>query len=382
MKLSIFALCTLLCSRVFGHPYTSETTWLPATTTSVEELWVAPEPTEVAHLYGKRGDGNILQARDTTATTDSTTSTDTTTDTTDTTTSETSTSTTTSTTATSTSETSTSTSSTSTASTSTASTSTASTSTASTSTSSTTTSSTTTSSSTTTTSASTTTSTSSTATATSSSTAELDEWNRRGNVAAIVFGCCMISLFGGLSLLYCLRNKAKARRIAARKELEASLSESKVPLVAAKHNSATDLELNRSSMMFTNKAETEYLPTQDASSVPNHHSHSHTSSTTSQTTAGQSSTREHMPRAYSNDQHTPLNGVSPFDRAPLSIRSKMHACGILREDEYFTFVYSGCHSGQVAHFLFHLLPSRAKIRYKSSGQSYKTDLLSKKVRTS
>ncbi|KAJ5399449.1 hypothetical protein N7465_009938 [Penicillium sp. CMV-2018d] len=303
MKFSIFAICTVLCSRVLGHPYTSAT-WLPATTTSVEELWVAPEPTEVAHLYGKRGYGEILQARDATATTDSTTSTDATTDTTDTTTSETSTSTTTSTTATSTSETSTSTSSTSTASTSTASTSTTSTSTTSTSTSSAT-SSTTTSSSTTTTSASTTTSTS-TATATSSSTAELDEWNRRGNIAAIVFGCCMISLFGGLSLLYCLRNKAKARRIAARKEMEASLSDSKIPLVAAKHNSATDIELNRSSIMFTNKPEMEYLPTQDTTSVPNHHSHSHTSSATSQTTAGQSSTREHMPRAYSNDQHTPL----------------------------------------------------------------------------
>ncbi|KAJ5209352.1 hypothetical protein N7449_003731 [Penicillium cf. viridicatum] len=289
MKLSIFALCTVLCSRVLGHPYTSETTWIPATTTSVEELWVVPEPTEVAHLYGKRGYGEILQARDTTATTDSTTSTDTTTDTTDTTTSETSTSTTTSTTATSTLE---------------ASTSTSSTSTTSTSTTSTSTSSTTTSSSTTTTSASTTTSTSS-ATATSSSTAELDEWNRRGNIAAIVFGCCMISLFGGLSLLYCLRNKAKARRIAARKELEASPSYSKIPLVAAKHNSATDLELNRSSMMFTNKPETEYFPAQGPPSGPNYQSHSHTASTTSQTTTDQSSTREHMPRAYSNDQHTP-----------------------------------------------------------------------------
>ncbi|KAJ9484197.1 hypothetical protein VN97_g9188 [Penicillium thymicola] len=258
MKLSIFGLCTVLCSRVLGQPYTS-TTWIPATTTSVEEL--VPQPTGVAHLYGKRGYGETLQARDTTATTDSTTSTDTTTDTTDTATSETSTST-TSTTAASTSETSTSTSSTSTTSTSASST--------------------TAISSTTTTSASTTST--STAAATSSSTAELDEWNRRGNITAIVFGCCMISLFGGLSLLYCLRDKAKARRIAARKELEASLSYSKIPLVATKHNSATDLEVNRSSMMFTNKPDTEYFPAQDAPLVPSHHSHSHTTSTTSQTT--------------------------------------------------------------------------------------------------
>ncbi|KOS37169.1 hypothetical protein ACN38_g12047 [Penicillium nordicum] len=273
MKFSIFGLCTVLCSRVLGHPYTSETTWIPATTTSVEEL--VPEPTEVAHLYGKRGYGEIIQARDTTATTDSTTSTDTTTDATDTT---------TSTTATSTSETSTSTSSTFTTSTSISSN----------------TSSTTAISSTTTTSASTTTSTS-TATATSSSTAELDEWNRRGNIRAIVFGCCMISLFGGLSLLYCLRNKAKARRIAAQKELEASPSYSKIPLVATKHNSATDLEVTRSSMMFTNKPDTEYFPAQDAPLVPSHHSHSHTTSTTSQTTVGQSSTTEHMSRAHSSD---------------------------------------------------------------------------------
>jgi hypothetical protein len=132
------------------------------------------------------------------------------------------------------------------------------------------------------------------------------EWNRRGNIAAIVFGCSMISLFGGLSLLYCLRNKAKAKRIAARKELVASPSYSKLPLVAAKHNSATDFELNRSSMMFNNKPETDYFPAQGAPSVPEYQSHSHTTSTTSQTTAGQSSTREHMPRAYSNDQHAPL----------------------------------------------------------------------------
>ncbi|KAK4871036.1 hypothetical protein LT330_000273 [Penicillium expansum] len=311
MQLSIFALCTVLCSRVLGHPYTSETTsWISATTTSVEDLWAVSKPTEAAHLYGKRGYDVILQARDTTTTTDSTTSTDTTSDTTttdatttDTTTSETSTSTTstTSTTATSTSETSTSSSTSSTSTTTTSATSTSATSSSTTSTSTTST----TSSSTTTSSASTTTSTA-TATATSSSTAELDEWNRRGNIAAIVFGCCMISLFGGLSLLYCLRNKARARRIAARKELESSQSYSKIPLVAAKHNSATDLELNRSSMMFTNKPDTEYFPARSDPSVSNYHGHSHNTSTTSQTTAGQSSTRSQTPRAYSNEQHMPL----------------------------------------------------------------------------
>ncbi|KAJ6188100.1 hypothetical protein N7519_003008 [Penicillium mononematosum] len=289
MQLSILALCTLLCPRVLGHPYVSETTCISATKTSVENLWVVSEPTEVSHIQGKRGYGEILQARDTTATTDSTTSTDTTTDTT---TSETSTSITTSTS--STSETSTSTSSTSTTSTSTTST----------------TSSTTSTSSTTTSSASTTTSTT-TATATSSSTAELDEWNRRGNITAIVFGCCMISLFVGISVIYCVRDRARARRIAARKELESSSSDSKIPLVAAKDKAIADIEVNRSSMMFTNQPQTEYFPARSIPSVSNHHSHttSATSQTaTSQTTTSQTttSTRDHASRAHINEQHTPL----------------------------------------------------------------------------
>ncbi|KAJ5034733.1 hypothetical protein NUH16_006176 [Penicillium rubens] len=46
MQLSILALCTLLCPRVLGHPYASESTWISATTTSVENLWAISEPTE------------------------------------------------------------------------------------------------------------------------------------------------------------------------------------------------------------------------------------------------------------------------------------------------------------------------------------------------
>ncbi|OQE29039.1 hypothetical protein PENFLA_c004G07956 [Penicillium flavigenum] len=122
-----------------------------------------------------------------------------------------------------------------------------------------------------------------------------------GNITAIVFGCCMISLFGGISVIYCARDRARARRIAARKELESSSSDSKIPLVAAKDNAIADLEVNRSSMMFTNQPQTEYFPARSTPSVSNHHSH--TTSATSQTTT---STRDHASRAHINEQNTPL----------------------------------------------------------------------------
>ncbi|KAJ5486780.1 hypothetical protein N7530_001080 [Penicillium desertorum] len=122
-----------------------------------------------------------------------------------------------------------------------------------------------------------------------------------GNITAIVFGCCMISLFGGISVVYCARDRARARRIAARKELASSSSDSKTPLVAVKDKAIADLEVNRSSMMFTNHPQTEYFPVRSAPSVSNHHSH--TTSATSQTTT---STRDHASRAHINEQNTPL----------------------------------------------------------------------------
>lgn len=111
----------------------------------------------------------------------------------------------------------------------------------------------------------------------------------------------MISLFAGISVIYCARDRARARRIAARKELESSSSGSKIPLVAAKDNAIADLEVNRSSMMFTNQPQTEYFPTRSTLSVSNHHSH--TTSAMSQTTTF---TSDHVSRAHINQQNTPL----------------------------------------------------------------------------
>ncbi|CAI7571147.1 unnamed protein product [Penicillium glandicola] len=269
MQFLTFALCTILCSRVLGHPYDPQTTWTTVTTTSVEDLWAASEPSEVAPLYGKRGYGEVLRARDTTATSASTTST------TSTTTSTTTTSSTTSTTSTTTSTTTTSTA-TATA-TSTTTTATGTTTTATTTTSSATTSTSTTTASTTTSTSSTTTTT--TSTASSSSAAALAEWNRTGNITAIVFGCCMISLFLGVSILYCASDRARERRIEARKALDATPSYSKIPLVAK----SPDFETKRSSMMFTNNPQTDYFPAR--STTPSASNHNHTYSATSHTTA-------------------------------------------------------------------------------------------------
>lgn len=110
----------------------------------------------------------------------------------------------------------------------------------------------------------------------------------------------MISLFSGVSLFYCMRQRAKTRRIAARKLLHSNPSYSKLPLVTTKGKSTTNVEVDRSSMMFTSQPETEYFPARSAPSLSNYHSH--TTSTTSRTTA---STRDYRPQAHTNEQTTP-----------------------------------------------------------------------------
>ncbi|KAJ5369675.1 uncharacterized protein N7496_005767 [Penicillium cataractarum] len=215
------------------------------TATSLETLKdeLSPASSDGGLIYlGVRDaiDRVIIVARDTSTTSESTTST------TETTTSSTSTSTTSSETTSTSTTTSSSTSTSSTSSTSTTSTATTS-STSSTSTQSTTSStSTTSSSSTTTTSSSTTTS---TASATSTTSAEIAEWNRKGNIAAIIFSCCLVSLFSGVSILHCAKDRAKSKRIAARELLKAK-SIAAESLVASRGGSTAELIPDRSSMMF------------------------------------------------------------------------------------------------------------------------------------
>ena len=257
MQILIFALWAVQCSRVLGHPYIFENTWVAAQTTSITNLLPAPE-TNGAVLYEKRGYGEILHVRDTTAITDSTSTTETASETSISSTSTSSTSSTTSSTSSSTSTSGSTTISSTTSSTTSTSLSTSSTSTSS--------------SSTTTTSSSTKTAT--TATATSSSTAHLDAWNRKGNIAAIVFGCCLVSLFIGISIVHCARDRAKARRIAARELLKSGSSYSLIPPTAAKGSFTPEVKMDRSSTMFTNNPQADYFPTpRSTPSVSNYHNH-------------------------------------------------------------------------------------------------------------
>ncbi|KAJ5384126.1 hypothetical protein N7517_002037 [Penicillium concentricum] len=313
MRISIFALCTVLCSRVRAQPYASEITWISATTTSVECSWPLSEPTEVAQVYGKRRYGDILQARDTTAaaevtsTADATTA-DATTDTTaaetteatsaenttsEKTTSETTTSTTEATTASPTSETTTETTETTETSETPTSTTETTSSTASSSSVAASSTSATTSTPTSTSSASSTTSATPTATG-SMSKAELADWNHKGNIAAIVFGACFIAIFLGVAIAYYALGRAKARRIAANQLADSSQSYSKIPLVAVKEP-PTDLEVNRSSTMYTNNPQAQYFPAGGAPSVSNY---SDTPSAVSPITADHSFPREHIPRGH------------------------------------------------------------------------------------
>ncbi|KAJ5189028.1 hypothetical protein N7491_005352 [Penicillium cf. griseofulvum] len=305
MRSSILALCTVLCSRVLGHPYTSEITWNPATT-SVENSWPVSEPSEVAQLNRKRGYGEILQARDTTTTAESTASTtDTTTSETAETASETTTSeaTTSATTSEATSEATTSTTESTASPTSETTTETTSTSTTPASTSSTTSSSSVTASSTSvttitstsTSSPSTTATDTTTTTPTSMTAAELAEWNHRGNIAAIAFGSCFISIFIGVAIVYYACGKAKARRIAASKLSNSSQSYSKIPLAAIQEAPSTDLEADRSHTAYTNNPQTHYSPAGNTPSV-SHYSDTH--SAVSAITADRSSARGHTSRTH------------------------------------------------------------------------------------
>ncbi|OQE25355.1 hypothetical protein PENSTE_c006G06646 [Penicillium steckii] len=217
-----------------------------------------------------------LVARATTATTDSTTST------TDTTTS------------TSSSETTTSSTSSTTTSDSTTTSSTTSTSTTSTSTSTSTSSTSTTSSSTTTTASTTT----STATSTSTTSAAVKEYNRKGNIAAIAFACCLISLFLGISIIHCARDRAKSKRIAER-ELLKETAASTMPLSYSKTNSTANLLPDQSPGLLKDNPFSDSRPRTAQSTSPTPNNYSQPATTGDQTT-------ENVQRPLNEDQRGSL----------------------------------------------------------------------------
>ncbi|KAJ5715851.1 uncharacterized protein N7483_013032 [Penicillium malachiteum] len=94
--------------------------------------------------------------------------------------------------------------------------------------------------------ATTTTTTAAATTTTSSSTAKR---NRRGNIAAIIFVCCLVSVFAGVAFLHCYKERALSKRIAARELLKATAMPSEV-VPATRNESSTNLLADRSSVML------------------------------------------------------------------------------------------------------------------------------------
>ncbi|KAJ6024841.1 hypothetical protein N7540_005638 [Penicillium herquei] len=242
---------------VTGHPYSTTTVSLAAQTSEPASNFLGIDTDKLLRVFEFRDieERDVIVAR---ATTDSTTST-----------------TSTSTTSTSTSTSTTSTTSSTTTSSTTSTTSTSTTSTTSSTTSSTTTSSssasssastTTTSASTTTTSATTTTTTAAATTTSSSSTAAR---NRRGNIAAIIFVCCLVSVFAGVAFLHCYKERALSKRIAARELLKATAMPSEV-VPATRNESSTNLLADRSSVMLGDNADSR-APTAQSNPINREH---------------------------------------------------------------------------------------------------------------
>lgn len=121
-----------------------------------------------------------------------------------------------------------------------------------------------TSSSSTPTNASTTTINTSTATTTNAVSAELAEWNYKGNIAAVTFSCCLVSLFAGISIVHCARDRAKRRRIATSELIKTASSVSAKPPLLSKSASAA---YPQSSMPFTDNPAVEQSPLRSAQSM-------------------------------------------------------------------------------------------------------------------
>ncbi|GAQ05051.1 hypothetical protein ALT_2372 [Aspergillus lentulus] len=102
----------------------------------------------------------------------------------------------------------------------------------------------------TTTTTATTTTTTSTTTPTASESAELKEWNHRGTIAAIVTFSILGSFLIGACIVRCFRNRVKKRRIEARKQPDQESSLSMLAPTPGNGKSASQLKVDRESIMF------------------------------------------------------------------------------------------------------------------------------------
>ncbi|KAF7117612.1 hypothetical protein CNMCM5793_006704 [Aspergillus hiratsukae] len=140
----------------------------------------------------------------------------------------------------------------------------------------------------------TTTATTTTSTPTTTESAELKEWNHRGAIAAIITFSILGSFFVGACIARCIHNRAKKRRIEAREQLDKESSLSMLTLTQENGKSASQLKLDRESMMFCDeRSRPESVPSLSGQCRQGSVAHS-------------SMLAEDMGRPISSWRHTPL----------------------------------------------------------------------------
>ncbi|GIJ86928.1 hypothetical protein Asppvi_005827 [Aspergillus pseudoviridinutans] len=140
------------------------------------------------------------------------------------------------------------------------------------------------------------TTTTSTTTPTTTESAELKEWNHRGTIAAIVTFSILGSFFLGACIFRCIHNRVKQRRIDARNQNDRESSLSMLALTPEKGKSASQLKLDRESIMFCDEMRSQL------ESVPSMSGQSYWQGSV----AHSSMPSEDMGRSTSSGRHTPL----------------------------------------------------------------------------
>ncbi|GFF53272.1 hypothetical protein IFM46972_09738 [Aspergillus udagawae] len=141
-----------------------------------------------------------------------------------------------------------------------------------------------------------TTTTTSTTTPTPTESAELKKWNHRGTIAAIVTFSILGSFFLGACIARCIRNRVKKRRIDAINQHDKESSLYMLTLNPEKGSSASQLKLDRESIMFCDERRSQL------ETVPSLSGQSYWQGSV----AHSSMPSEDMGRSMSSGRHTPL----------------------------------------------------------------------------
>ncbi|GFF58620.1 hypothetical protein IFM51744_09623 [Aspergillus udagawae] len=136
----------------------------------------------------------------------------------------------------------------------------------------------------------------STTTPTPTESAELKKWNHRGTIAAIITFSILGSFFLGACIARCIHNRVKKRRIDARNQHDKESSLSMLTLTPEKGKSASQLKLDRESIMFCDerRSQLETVPSLSGQSC------------WQGSVVHSSMPSEDMGRSMSSGRHTPL----------------------------------------------------------------------------